>query len=306
MVPLAHASDGGGSIRIPASVCGLFGFMPGRGRIVPTGQAFPYDMLRDHCVSRSVRDSALLLSLTEERNGPAGPPVGYVDRPIDRRLRVGFYARTIMGDAPDPEVARALDRTVALCAELGHEVVEAAPPAFDGPTLSAGFFTLAGFAMDQVATMMQGMLGRPVGPDDMEPFTLSLIERYRGLPSDAVARAMAAFEDAAGRMRAFLEGYDVALCPTVRIAPLAIGELSPELDRETLIRRTEELAGYTPIHNIAGVPAMSVPLFTAKAGWPIGSHFAARRGQEATLLGLAYQLEEAAPWRARWPSIPGA
>jgi amidase len=104
-------------------------------------------------------------------------------------------------------------------------------------------------------------------------------------------------------MRAYLNGYDVVLCPTVPVAPFAIGALAPTLDRETLIRRTEKLAGYTPIHNMAGVPAMSVPLFTASAGWPIGIHFAARVGGEATLLGLAYQLEEAAPWRDRWPAI---
>jgi amidase len=301
MVPLAHASDGGGSIRIPASVCGLFGFLPGRGRHVSTGPAMPFDLLRDHCVSRSVRDSALLLSLTEDRNGRAGPPIGYVDRPLARRLRIGFYSRTLIGDTPDPEVAQALEQTVALCTRLGHELVEAPPPDMDGPVLSSGFFTIAGAAMAQVAASIQGMLGRPIGADDFEPFTLSLIDWYRGLPSGAVERALASFEDASRRMHAYLEGYDVVLCPTVPVAPPTLGTISPELDRETVLRRTEKLAGYTPIHNIAGVPAMSVPLFTAPAGWPIGSHFAARRGEEATLLGLAYQLEEAAPWRNRWP-----
>jgi amidase len=157
--------------------------------------------------------------------------------------------------------------------------------------------------MDQLATMMLGVLGRPVGPDDLEPFTLSLIERFRASPGDAAPRAVAAVELAGERMRAYLNGYDVVLCPTVPVAPFAIGTLAPTLDRETLIRRTEKLAGYTPIHNMAGVPAMSVPLFTASAGWPIGIHFAARVGGEATLLGLAYQLEEAAPWRDRWPAI---
>ena len=157
--------------------------------------------------------------------------------------------------------------------------------------------------MTGLVSMMQGMLGRPVGAEDIEPFTLSLIEWYRGLPAGALERAMAAMEDAGRRMRSYLEGYDVVLCPTVPTAPFALGTLSPEIDRETLIRRTETLAGYTPIHNIAGVPAMSVPLFTAPAGWPIGSHFAARPGAEATLLGLAYQLEEAAPWRDRRPPL---
>ncbi len=303
MVPVAHASDGGGSIRIPAAVCGLFGFLPGRGRLVSAGAAMPFDLLRDHCVSRSVRDSALLLSLTEERSGSAGPPVGYVERPLTRRLRIGFYSRTIMGEAPAPEVQEALARTVALCTSLGHELVEAPLPALDGPVLSSAFFTVAGAAMAGLASMMQGMLGRPVGPDDLEPFTLSLIEWYRAQPGGALERAMSAMEDAGRRMRSYLEGYDATLCPTVPSAPFLLGTLSPGLDRETLIRRTETLAGYTPIHNIAGVPAMSVPLFTAPEGWPIGSHFAARQGAEATLLGLAYQLEEAAPWRGRWPPV---
>jgi amidase len=303
MVPLAHASDGGGSIRIPAAACGLFGFMPGRGRLVSSGMAMPFDLLREHCVSRSVRDSALLLSLTEERSGSAGPPVGYVDRPLTRGLRIGFYTRTLMGEGPAPEVREALEKTIALCTALGHELIEAPLPDLNGPELSLAFFTIAGASMTGLASMMQGMLGRPVGADDIEPFTLALIEWYRGLPGGALERAMSSMENAGRRMRAYLEGYDVALCPTVPSAPFPIGTLSPELDRETLIRRTETLAGYTPIHNIAGVPAMSVPLFIAPAGWPIGSHFAARQGEEATLFGLAYQLEEAAPWRGRWPRV---
>ena len=303
MVPFAHASDGGGSIRIPAAMTGLFGLKPSRRRCVSTGQPALFGLLSEHCVSRSVRDSALLLSITEDQTGAALPPLGYIERPIARSLRIGYYASTLMGDTPDPEVAGALGRTAALCADLGHEVIETPPPTMDGPTLSEGFFTLAGASIDQAGKMMAELLGRPLGPDDFEPFTLLLIEWYRGLPSGAVERAQTVFERAGRQMRAYLEGFDVVLCPTSPIAPYPIGAMAPTLDRETLVRRTEKLAGYTPIHNIAGVPAMSVPLFMASAGWPIGSHFAAGVGQEATLLGLAYQLEEAAPWRDRWPAI---
>ena len=114
---------------------------------------------------------------------------------------------------------------------------------------------------------------------------------------------MSLLDEASGRMRSYLAGYDAVLCPTIPVAPFPLGTLAPGIDRETLIRRTETLAGYTAIHNMAGVPAMSVPLFTAPTGLPIGSHFAARPGEEATLLGLAYQLEEAAPWRDRWPPV---
>ncbi|MDI1449089.1 amidase family protein [Polyangium sp. 6x1] len=304
MVPMAHANDGGGSIRIPASACGLFGFKPGRGRCVSTGYVDPLGILIEHCVSRSVRDSALLLSLTEDPG--AMPRVGYVDRPLDRKLRIGVYTTTLLGRAPDPEVMRSLAQTMRLCAELGHEVVEAPPPPVDGASLSEAFFTLEGCFMRDLARTLESMFGRPIGENDLEPYTLALIHHSRSLPEGAQARAQAAFAHASVRMLSYMESYDVLLCPTLPVAPYDLGTLAPELDRELLIRRTEVLAGYTPIHSMAGVPAMSVPLGSSESGLPLGSHFAAPLGQEATLLGLAYQLEEAAPWRHRFPAVTRA
>lgn len=301
MVPMAHASDGGGSIRIPASACGLFGFKPGRRRCVSTAQPDPFDFLIDHCVSRTVRDSALLLSLTEDPG--AHPRVGYVARPLDRKLRIGVYSTTLLGRASDPEVMHSLEQTVRLCKGLGHEVVEAPPPPIDGAPLSDAFFTLAGAGMHDLACMMEGMLGRSIGEDDLEPFTLALIHHYRRSPEGARARAEAAFVHASAQMLSCMEPYDVLLCPTLPVAPYDLGTLAPELDRELLIRRTEVLAGFTPIYSMAGVPAMSVPLGSSESGLPLGSHFAAPLGQEAILLGLAYQLEAAAPWRHRWPAV---
>lgn len=292
LVPFAHASDGGGSIRIPASANGLFGFLPGRGRVADNGQPAPVDLVREHCVSRSVRDSARLLEAT------AVEPIGEM---VQERLRIGVYDQTLMGEGPDPEVADALQATAKLCASLGHEVEAAPPPPIDGWAMSDAFFTLCGAMVGQVMAMTSQAIGRPVGPDDFEPFTLELVEWAQGLGEDAVPKAMAACDDLGAQMRAFLETYDVVLCPTIPVVPWALGTLAPDLGRAELIRRTERLAGYTAIHNVAGGPAMSVPLGTSPDGLPIGSHFAAAPGQEARLLGLAYQLEEAAPWAGRLP-----
>ncbi len=304
MVPLAHAEDGGGSIRIPASACGLFGFKPSANRCVPamTVQNDFISLVSEHCLSHSVRDSAYFLSITERRaNDAVLPPVGYVDHPVDRSLRIGFYKTILTGDLPEKEVLNALEHAVRLCNELGHEVIEIPAPALDGKAISDGFFTFAGSAMDGMARMMEGLIGGPVNDSHLEPFTLSLIEWYRSLPADALMRARSAFHAAAKIMTDYMNKFDVVLCPTLARTPQKLGYLSPLLDRKLLIRRTEQFAGYTPIHNIAGCPAMSVPLYITDAGLPAGSHFAAPVGCEATLFGLAYQLEETVQWARKRP-----
>lgn len=301
MVPMAHASDGGGSIRIPASANGLFGFKPGRGRLVSAGQADLFGLLIDHCVSRTVRDSARLYAELEDPN--VGPRVGFVAGPATRRLRIGVYRQTLTGAPPEPSVAAVLDQTVALCRGLGHELVDTAPPEIDGPAVGEAFFTLAGAGMHMMAEMMGKMLGRPIGEADLEPFTLTLIEWYRALPAGAAERAAAAVSAAAAKMNAWMARFDAALCPTIPIEPPHLGYLAPSLDWQTVMRHMETIAGYTPIHNMAGTPAMSVPLFRSAAGLPIGSHFAAGAGGEALLFGLAYELEAAAPWAGSYPML---
>ncbi len=303
MVPLAHASDGGGSIRIPASACGLFGLKPSRGRCATTGQAMPYDLLSDHCVSRSVRDSALLLSLLEVDGADLGSRVGHVTAPLRSSLRIGCYQKTLCGESPDEVVSTALAATVSLCRALGHSVEEIDPPDLDGQRLSDGFFTIAGCGVRQLCAMMQPFLGRLPGPSELEPFTLELVDWFAGLPADAVSQAIASFHQAAAIFRSYVAKFDVVLCPTMPSPPPPLGTLSPTLSRELLVRRTEQLAGYTPIASIAGLPAMSAPLYFTDSGIPIGSHFTAPLGEEALLLRLAYQLEEAAPWRERWPCL---
>jgi len=301
IVPLAHANDGGGSIRIPASVCGLFGFKPSRGRCVQASlTASDFDaIMSDHCISRSVRDSALFLSITEDRDG-ALPPVGYVRGPIARRLRIATWTRTAMGEEPEPAVRRAYDEAVALCASLGHDVEPIAPPDVDGSALGDAFFLIAGATVASVVEMVGQMRGRAVERDAVEPFTWSLAERFRRRGPEAFREAQVVFARCVERYLATVAGYDVVLTPTLATAPWRIGHLSALVPHDELLRRTAHTVGYTPIHNLAGCPAMSVPLHFAAEGLPIGTHFAAAPGAEALLLGLAYQLEAARPWSDRW------
>lgn len=301
LVPLAHANDGGGSIRIPASACGVFGFKPSRERTVPASVASSDfgDMTSDHCISRSVRDSALFLAVTEDRS--AARPVGFVREPLRRGLRVATWTRTMMGGEPEPAVRRAHDETVKLLTALGHEVEAIAPPDFDGPALRDAFFLVAGAAVASIIEVMDRTRPEPVQTGELEPFTWELVERVQAYGPDALPHSRASFARAVQAYAEAMRGYDVLLTPTLATEPWRIGHLSPVLKREELLKRTARSIGYTPIQNIAGCPAMSVPLCFAEGGLPIGMHFAAARGEDALLLGLAYQLEEARPWKDRWP-----
>jgi amidase len=301
LVPLAHANDGGGSVRIPASVCGLFGFKPSRGRTVPASLPSEFGALvSDHCVSRSVRDSALFLAATEERDGPF-PAVGWVREPVGRPLRIATWTRTLLGEEAEPEVRRAVDDAAALCASLGHRVEPVAPPALDGPALGDAFFVVAGSAVAGVVGMVDRLRGVAVQRDELEPFSWALVDELERRGPGALAQARAAFRAGVEGYLAATRPFDAVLTPTIATLPWRIGHLSPVLPREELLRRTGRAVGYTPIHNIAGCPAMSVPLHWTGDGIPVGVHLAAAPGADALLLGLAYQLEAARPWRDRWP-----
>ncbi|HKO50534.1 MAG TPA: amidase family protein [Polyangiaceae bacterium] len=301
IVPLAHANDAGGSIRVPASVCGVFGFKPSRGRCVPAnpGGSDFMALVSDHCITRSVRDSALFLSVTEAHGGPL-PAIGYVREASSKRLRIATFTRTPQGGEPEPAVRRAFDEAVALCTRLGHEVRAIAAPALNANTLGDAFFLSAGAAMAGMIEMIAGMRGTAVRPDELEPFTWSLIRSFQARGAGALEVARATFSRAANEyLDAFTE-CDVLLTPTLSELPWRLGHLSPLVEYDELLARTARAVGYTPIHNIAGCPGMSVPLHWSPENLPIGVHFAANVGHDQTLLRLAYELEAAQPWHERW------
>ena len=302
-VPVAHGTDGGGSIRIPASFNGVFGLKPTRGRTHPSAvMATPLaPLLSDHCLSISVRDSAAFLAATEIHGDGSLAPVGYVTEPCDRRLRIGVYDRTSMGEGPEPEVASSFAYGVRLLQNLGHEVEEVRSPPAEGERLSDAFFTLAG----AVVAGLESMVGQPLTSEQVEPFTLDLLDWHKRRPQAAMGAALAAIEAIGDQVVALVERYDVLMCPTVPIEPPALGFLAPDLPFETAIERMRTIAGYTSIHNLAGLPAISVPLgWSEDCGVPIGLHFTAPMGREALLLGLAYQLEAECPWAGRRPTDP--
>jgi amidase len=305
IVPMAHASDGGGSIRYPASVCGLFGFKPSKDRCAPSMEIenILSQINSEHCITKTVRDSAAFLSVTEQNGRDAiFPPIGFIREPDNRCLRIGIYTKTLSGQNPDQEVLEAIEYTAGLCEDLGHEVIPAPLPDIGGgKTYSNGFFITAGFWLLNLVDMMEQALDQKITSNDLEPFTLELMQWTKEMKPTARQKALTDLNSAGLRMMKFAKHFDVLLCPTIALPPQKLGFLSPKLDRKTLIERTERYIGYTPIHNSPanGMCAMSVPLFWGTSGMPIGSHFAALPGREQTLISLAYQLESAAPWEKR-------
>jgi amidase len=306
IVPFAHGNDGGGSIRIPAACCGLFGFKPSRGRMIGArGETRVTDLGVQHALTRSVRDSAALFAATEDAApGARYPAVGLVTAPAWRRLRVGVVVETALGEAPAPEIAKAVQDVAHQLAGLGHQVQPTRWPV-DGPQFRDDFLLLwaagARDAVDEVARA----IGRAPDENLLEPFTLGLAEMARRAPAEAVPQAVRRLETAAIEYDTWFvaQQFDVVLSPVLARLPPPIGLLAPNVPFETLIERLTAYVGYTPLHNVAGAPAMSAPLAWTADGRPIGTMFAARRGAERTLFELGYELEAAWPWTSRVPSV---
>mgnify|MGYP002623788185 FL=1 len=310
ILPFAQASDGGGSIRIPASCCGVFGLKPSRGRIFRTSKPLPGDISVRFAVSRSVRDSATMLAASELAGATAPlPAVGVVAGPAKRRLRIAFTDKIGKAAAADPEVSAALRDVAHLCERLGHRVVEAAP-AVDGDEFTQRFLALWASIPAQVAAYawLIGLrqLRLVTASDVLEPWTLGLARWLEQRGGETVSRAVEYCKQVERTFAAFFADHDVLLTPVLASAPVPIGVLAPDVDFERLLERVTRYAAYTPPFNAAGLPAMSVPLSWSADGLPIGSQFATRIGGERTLLELAYELEQERPWARRWPSVSAA
>jgi amidase len=304
VVPMADAADGGGSIRIPASACGLFGLKPSRGRMVgEQPKAGKLDVTVEHPICRSVRDSATLFALTE-RTGTAATlaPVGTVSAPAKRRLRVGMVLGSLSGTAPDPEVRKGVEKSAALLESLGHKVEPTAWP-FDGAAFSRGFGALWSMAALQATQLFKMMTGRDPDATQFEPLTLAMAATAATLSPEQVAATLKLFETVTAAYDGWFAKYDVILSPVLATPPVAIGQITGALPLEVAFERCAKYADYTAVHNVVGAPAMSVPLHWTADGLPVGMQFAARLGQERTLFELAFELEQARPWADRRPPV---
>lgn len=300
ILPIAHASDAGGSIRIPAAFCGIFGLKTSRFR-VPNPDPMEGAPDVEFCVSRSVRDSAMMLSLAEDRRSRAPlKPVGFVSGAATRRLKIAFCTQNMFGAEPDPQIKALTEDTARLCASLGHEIIEVKNP-IDGEGFMRAASLLWAIAPAWAVNEAKKQHLKP--EDVLEPWTLGLAAQMEGKPKAAIAPAAAYLKQFQHQIEAFMSPHDLWLTPVTFDAFQPLGYISPTVPFDTLLARVKQSVSYTVAHNAAGTPAMSVPLQWTNEGFPVGSQFAAKLGEEAMLLSLAYELEAARPWSAKRPTV---
>lgn len=300
IVPSAHASDGGGSIRTPASCCGLFGMKPSRGRVsfAPLGEGWAGASVQ-HAVTRSVRDSAALLDAVC-RPQPGDPYfLPAPERPFVEeaaiepgRLRIAFMAAGMQGPI-DPECEQAVRETARLCAELGHDVQEATIPGDVGAMAQGASAAIAASIaanLDSIAAAR----GRPVEAGEIEGLTMATYRRGAAVSAATYVQGLAAIHAYGRAVAGLFETFDVLLLSTLGQPAVPIGWILE--DRKAITERLFAFMPNTQAFNNTGQPAMTVPLAWSASGLPIGMQFVARTGGEATLFRLAGQLEQARPW----------
>ena len=304
LVPFAQGSDGGGSVRIPASVCGLFGIKVSRGRISRGPlQGDITGLSWDGPLARTVRDAAAML---DAMAGPmpgdphwAPPPaqtfLSYAERPTGW-LRIGRTREPVVAGAEvHPDVIEAYEEASTLLAELGHEVVDIDPP-YDAAQLTPSFEVLWSVSA----------AGVPVPPDRehlLRPLSRWLRERGQATSATAFTAAMGQLQGAARRGIAATAQYDVLLMPTVAQPPVPVGWFSEAGDPEAEFERMKQFTPWTAVFNMTGQPAVSLPLHWSPTGLPIGVMLVGRPADEGTLISLSAQLEQARPWRDRHPAM---
>lgn len=333
MVPMASGGDGGGSIRIPSSHCGLFGMKPSRGRN-PTGPEYGeiwQGAAVEHVITRSVRDSAAMLDAVSGPEPGAPYTIPGPERPFleevgrdPGKLRIAFTKRSPLKAEVHPECVRAVEDAARLLADLGH-AVEEAEPAVDGIALAKSYFSMYFGEIAADIRDMRRILGRRITAADVEGPTWVLKLLGDVMSAGEFVLVIRQWNTFARQMAQFHERHDLYLTPTVASPPVKIGELKPKPAEEKAMRivnslnlgRVLRLSGiadklaleslaktpYTQLANLTGQPAMSVPLYWTPENLPIGVQFIGRFGDEATLFRLAGQLEKARPWFDRRPKI---
>jgi Asp-tRNA(Asn)/Glu-tRNA(Gln) amidotransferase A subunit family amidase len=312
ILPIAHGSDGGGSIRIPASCCGVFGLKPTRARtpLGPTQFEGWNGLSTHHALSLSVRDSAALLDVSSgaEPGSPywAPPPERTFPEEVKRspgKLRMAMVLSPASGVPVDPECLKAAEEAAKLCEELGHSVEEARLP----ERCKAVGEVMATLVFVSVARTLEdagAARGRPVTESDVEAITWANYQSGLSIPSVAYSRAINTCHQIGLAMARFQENFDVILSPTLAKPPIPLGILSLSAPSgETYGRELQAFMPFTQLYNITGLPSMSVPLHWTADGLPVGVMFSARFGDEAVLFRLAAQLEQARPWAGKRPPV---
>jgi amidase len=309
LAPVGHANDMGGSIRIPASCCGLVGLKPTRARttLAPDFGEYWGPLTHEHVVTRSVRDSAAVLDAVA---GPApGDPYGAPPpaRPWSQevggqpgRLRIGFTTSTSQCQV-DPACAQAVQRTAALLESLGHEVEEARPEALDqGQHL--GLWIAVGLARD--LDRWSKITGSPIGADDVEPLNWAMAEDGRAMTTVQYLEGIEAAQSwARDAQRWWDDGHDVLVTPTAPTPPCGLGALAPTVPLPELMSGLSDLTCFTGLFNVTGQPAISLPLHWTEDGLPVGVQLVGAYAREDLLIRLASQLEQACPWAGKRPPI---
>ena len=312
VVPLAHANDGGGSIRIPASCCGLVGLKPTRGRIsyAPDVGDFLDGLAIDHVVTRTVRDCAAALDATHG-SLPGDPywappaPESYLEasKRKPKRLRIAFTTTKLDGGKLHPDCAAAVTAAAKLCEAQGH-IVEEAAPAFDRTQLIGAFMAYWGASLAAGIDFIASLTGQTPTRDKFEGLTWGLYEAGKTVTAAQYLHAKMAIQHG-GRMAAkFHETHDVWLTATLGAPPVKLGTFDmEETDMQKAFAPQIDYVPYTAMQNATGQPAINLPLHWNKAGLPVGVQFVGRFGDELTLLKLAAELEKAQPWYQRYKQI---
>jgi amidase len=324
IVPMANGGDGGGSIRIPASCNGLVGLKPTRGRTPDlTGESW-WGCATEHVLTRSVRDCAAALDAT---GGPfpgnpyftAAPEMAFLERirTPPKPLKIAFTAQPLVGRAMDPECRKGLELTVKLLEELGHQVVDATPPV-SRETFLLAFITMITSETAGIVALRARELGREPRRDELEPATRAFRRIGEAMNGADVAIARRQFLAISRAVGEWFEDYDILVTPTLGRPPFKIGALQPSLVEQLQVEALNRLpvAGLvkggrmllpiadktfdwipnTPLFNVTGQPSISLPLHWSPEGLPVGMMFTARFGDDARLLQLSAQLEQARPW----------
>lgn len=313
IVPLAHANDGGGSIRIPASCCGLVGLKPTRGRnpLGPMlGDIFG-GLVAEHVVSRSVRDSAAALDAT------SGPEIGdpYAAPPSPgsylaaikkkpKKLRIAFTTKRLDGGAFDPECKAATEAAATLCEKLGHHVEEGMPQV--PGDIGASFSAIWASGLATVVDLIAKAAGKTPEREEFEGLTWSLYQFGKTITATQYQSCWVSLQGLSRQIAAWQQSYDAWITPVLATPPMRIGTLN--FEETDLMKIWGPIASYVPftaLQNMTGQPAIGLPLGWSKSGLPIGVQFVGRFGEEHVLLQLAAQIEKAEPWNKKRPAVYG-